>query len=111
MPQPRPVILLDHRRRTFEAFYNMAHPRARDTKRLMASRVIWTAMKSDINAWVKDCQACARAKFTRQPAVTIQPIPVPKQRFSHIHLDLVGPLPISKEGYQYLFTMVDRTSR
>ena len=25
----------------------------------MASRVIWTAMKSDINAWVKDCQACA----------------------------------------------------
>ena len=26
-------------------------------------------------------------------------------------INLVGPLPISKEGYQYLFTMVDRTSR
>jgi len=111
MPQPRPVIPLDHRRKTFAAFHNMAHPGARATKRLMASRVIWTAMKSDINAWVKDCQACARAKVTRQPAAAIQPIPVPQQRFSHIHVDLVGPLPISKEGYRYLFTMVDRTSR
>ena len=49
--------------------------------------------------WVKDCQACSRAKVTRQPAAAVQSIPVPQQRFFHIHVDSVGPLPVSREGY------------
>jgi transposase InsO family protein len=28
-----------------------------------------------------------------------------------VHVDLVGPLPTSAEGFKYLFTMVDRSSR
>ena len=35
---------------------------------------------------------------------------MPTSRFSHIHVDLVGPLP-SSNGYTYLFTIVDRVSR
>ena len=35
---------------------------------------------------------------------------MPKNRFSHIHLDIVGPLPVS-EGFCYLFTIVDRFTR
>ena len=35
---------------------------------------------------------------------------MPSRRFSHIHVDLVGPLPASK-GFTYLFTIIDRTSR
>ena len=50
------------------------------------------------------------AKVTSQPAA-VQPIPVPQQRFSHIHVDIVGPLPISKEGFRYLFTIINRSSR
>ena len=94
----------------FDAFHSLAHSGARATKRLMKDRVIWPAMAKDITAWARDCQACARAKVTRQPAA-VQPIPVPRQQFSHIHVDLVGPLPTSKEGYRYLFTIIDRTSR
>jgi hypothetical protein len=41
----------------------------------------------------------------------VQPIPVPAARFTHIHVDLVGPLPVSAEGYQYLFTVIDRSTR
>jgi cleavage and polyadenylation specificity factor subunit 1 len=41
----------------------------------------------------------------------VQPIATPIQRFSHIHVDLVGPLPVSSEGFAYLLTVVDRTSR
>jgi hypothetical protein len=36
---------------------------------------------------------------------------VPERRFTHVHLDIVGPLPTSSEGYSYLFTMVDRSTR
>ena len=40
----------------------------------------------------------------------VQHIPVPGWRFSHIHVDLVGPLPQS-DGFSYLFTIIDRTTR
>ncbi len=109
--QPRPVIPLGYRRRVFTAFHGQAHPGAKATRRLMSERVVWTRMGRDIKEWVADCQECARAKVTRQPAAAIQPIPVPQQRFSHIHIDIVGPLPVSKEGYRYLFTIIDRASR
>ena len=33
------------------------------------------------------------------------------RRFSHVHVDLVGPLPTSAEGFRYLFTLVDRSTR
>jgi transposase InsO family protein len=33
------------------------------------------------------------------------------QQFSHVHVDLVGPLPTSPEGFSYILTTVDRTSR
>jgi transposase InsO family protein len=77
----------------------------------MGSRVTWPFMKRDIANWVADCKECGRAKVIRQPPAAIQPIPVPTQRFSHIHVDFVGPLTVSKEGFRYLFTIIDRSSR
>jgi hypothetical protein len=47
-------------------------------------------------------------EVTKQPAADIAQIPVPNHRFSHVHVDLVGPLPTSVEGFRYLFTLVDR---
>ena len=41
----------------------------------------------------------------------MQPIQVPTARFSHVHLDLVGPLPATKEGFTHLLTVVDRSTR
>ncbi|GFU93167.1 integrase catalytic domain-containing protein [Trichonephila clavipes] len=34
----------------------------------------------------------------------------PSQRFDHVHLDLIGPLPPSN-GYTYCLTMIDRFSK
>jgi transposase InsO family protein len=39
-----------------------------------------------------------------------QHVAVPAQRFSHIHVDLVVPLPAS-EGTTYMFTVIDRNTR
>jgi len=108
---PRPVIPVGHRREVFNAFHQLAHPGAKATRKTMAQRVVWSCMSRDIREWVRDCQQCSRSKVTRQPAAAVQPIPVPQQRFSHIHVDIVGPLPVSREGYRYLFTIIDRSSR
>lgn len=32
------------------------------------------------------------------------------ERFHHIHVDIVGPLPTTPEGYRYLVTVIDRTT-
>jgi cleavage and polyadenylation specificity factor subunit 1 len=95
----------------FDVFHGMAHPGAKVTRRLMNQRMVWTCMSKDLTDWVKDCKACSRAKVTSQPAAAVQPIQVPQQQFSHIHVDIVGPLPVSKQGFRYLFTIIDRSSR
>ncbi|XP_045453892.1 uncharacterized protein K02A2.6-like [Melitaea cinxia] len=35
----------------------------------------------------------------------------PRQRFQHIHVDIVGPLPTTTQGYRYLITMIDRETK
>ncbi len=37
-------------------------------------------------------------------------IPIPSRRFSHIHVDLVSPLP-SSQGQTHIFTIIDQTTR
>ena len=68
-------------------------------------------MNSDVASWIRDCQDCNRGKVLAQPAAPIQPMDVPAKRFNHIHLDLVGPLPVAAGGETYILTMVDRTTR
>ena len=68
-------------------------------------------MARDITAWVGDCQQCARSKVVRQPTAALQAIPIPTQRFSHIHVDIVGPMETSREGYRSIITFIDRTTR
>jgi hypothetical protein len=42
--------------------------------------------------------------------VPADPIPVPGCSFAHIHIDLVGPLPLT-QGFNFLLTVMDRTTR
>jgi Integrase core domain len=41
----------------------------------------------------------------------VQPIPLPKRKFPHVHVDLVGLLPCTAGGHTYIFTMMDRSTR
>jgi len=41
----------------------------------------------------------------------VQPIDIPEHAFSHMHVDLLGPLPSSSEGHSYVLTIIDRTTR
>ncbi len=93
-----------------EHLHGAAHPGRRATRRLISSRYVWKGLSTDVTAWAKAFLGCQQAKVHRHVQVAPQPIPVPSRRFSHIHVDLVGPLPTSK-GFTYLFTIIDRTSR
>jgi hypothetical protein len=100
-----------HRRLLFDGIHNLAHPGVRAKKQLIKSRFVWPGMGMDIADWCSECQACNRGKVTRHVKAPLQAIAVPDRRFSHLHVDLVGPLPPSQEGYSHLLTVIDRSSR
>ncbi len=107
----RPLVPLVDRPTVFAAFHGLAHTGMRATKRLIAARVMWRSLNSDVAAWVKNCQKCERAKVSRQHTAAVQPIAIPARRFTHIHADIVGQLPAATCGSRYLFTVVDRSLR
>jgi transposase InsO family protein len=106
----RPVVPPPFRRRVFELLHGMAHPGGKATKRLVSARYVWPGMASDVTLWCKQCICCQRAKVHKHVHLPPEAVAIPTRRFSHLHVDLVGPLPPSN-GYQYIFTIIDRTSR
>ena len=67
-------------------------------------------MNKQIAKYVKTCHPCQSTKVSKEKAPHIGQFPVPEKRFSHIHVDICGPLPVSK-GYKYLLMIVDRFTR
>ena len=106
----RPVVPLSFRQQVFDAMHGIAHPGTRASRRLILARYVWKRAAADVTAMARACLPCQQGKITRHVHVKPEHIPVPSRRFSHVHVDLVGPLPAS-EGFTYLFTVIDRTTR
>lgn len=67
-------------------------------------------MHGDITKWSRACHARLANKVGCHHCSPILHIPIPTEAFTHIHFDLVGPLPPST-GFNYLFTIIDRYSQ
>ena len=107
---PRPYIPEPFRHLIFDHFHSQAHPGIRATQRLITARFVWPGVNRDIRKWAKSCISCQRAKIHRHTVTPLGTFNTPDARFDHIHLDIVGPLPLS-HGYRYLLTCVDRYTR
>ena len=108
--RPRPLVPLDFRRSIFAALHGLAHPGVRASQQLIGARFVWHGMRRDIANWCKSCTDCLTAKTHRHFKAPVEGISIPGDAFSHVHLDLVGPLPVSR-GFKYLLTVIDRTTR
>ncbi len=62
-------------------------------------------------AMCNDCLQCQHGKVHKQPAAPLHVIRVPVSRFLYLHVDIMGPLPASSEGYVYLLPVIDRSTR
>ena len=76
----------------FQHLHNLAHPGGRVSCRLFSSRYDWPHLSLDVLQWCRSCTACHTTKTHRHIHLLPQHIPIPHQHFSHIHVDLVGPL-------------------
>ena len=49
-------------------------------------------MKKDITHWCNECLSCQASKIQRHYRAPVEAIPVPPRRFTHVHVDIVGPI-------------------
>ena len=108
--EPRLLLPPAFRQLAFREVHGLAHPGIRASRRLMSRRFVWPAMNKDVTAWARECSACQSSKIHRHQRAPADEIPVPHRRFSHVHLDLVGPLK-SSGGFTSVLTLVDRSTR
>jgi transposase InsO family protein len=106
----RPLVPEPLRRLVFDVLHSPTHPGVRATRRMVSSRFVWTGLNSDVSKWASSCITCQQSKISRHVKLQPEHVPVPSRRFAHVHVDIVGPLPLSS-GCSYAFTMVDRATR
>ena len=106
----RPFVPYNWRRRVFDTIHGLGHPGVERTRQTIQEKFFWPSLREDSSRWARECQQCQLAKINRHTTPPIGEFAVPERRFSHLNVDLVGPLPISN-GYKYLLTAVDRFTR
>lgn len=106
----RPFVPLSLRRRVFDAIHGLSHPGTRASAKLVQQRYVWPSISKDCKLWASACAQCQRAKISRHIAAPLGDFNPPSARFSHVHADIVGPLPPSC-GFRFLLTMIDRYTR
>ncbi|UYV84424.1 hypothetical protein LAZ67_X002122 [Cordylochernes scorpioides] len=102
----KPFVPAPCRRIIFSAYHNLSHPGVRATTSMVTAHYVWLAVKKDYALWTRACHRCQVSKTARHTRTPLQSFSPPDGRFSHVHIDLVGPLPPS-ENYRYIFTCVD----
>ena len=94
----------------FYSLCDLSHPGITATQRLVTQRFVWPSINKDVRTWTRNCIQCQRSKVHRHTVTPIGTFSTPDARFSHVHIDIVGPLP-SSNGFRYLLTCIDRFTR
>jgi hypothetical protein len=106
----RPVVPSSWRRQVFAPLHSLSRPGIRTTCKLVASKFVWHGLRKQVATWARSCIASQQSKVQRHVRALLTTFPVPDQRFAHVNVDLVSPLPPS-QGHTCLLTIIDRFTR
>jgi hypothetical protein len=74
-------------------------------------RFYWPNYEKDVEKYVRECTVCARIKappsYNQEELVPLRAF----RPFQLVTMDILGPLPATKNGAKYLFVMVDHFSK
>ncbi|GFV66324.1 retrovirus-related Pol polyprotein from transposon opus [Trichonephila clavipes] len=93
----------------FQLIHGLAHPGIKSTVKLMTEKYVWSDIKKQVREWAKACIRCHKCKVSRHTKSKLGEFEQPDERFSVVHIDIIGKLPPS-EGMQYCLTCIDRFS-
>ena len=81
------------------------------TAKRILQRFYWPTIYQDVKEHCRTCESCQKSTSRRvQPAPMI-PLPVMSEPFHRIAMDIVGPLPRSRSGNQYILVVCDYATR
>lgn len=101
------VIQLSHSHRL------SAHYGARNTLNKLLKVFYWPQIRKQVYDFVKSCHVCQKAgkPVKRIPRAPLYKVPPVGQPFSHVQVDVVGPLPKTRRGHEYILTLIDVATR
>lgn len=106
----RPFVPKIYRKRVFDSLHSLSHPGGNASTKLVTERFVWPGIRKDCKDWARGCVACQQVKIHRHVSAPLQSFNLPRSRFKQVHIDLIGPLPVS-QGFRYCLTAVDRFTR
>ncbi|GFO12535.1 gypsy retrotransposon integrase-like protein 1 [Plakobranchus ocellatus] len=84
----------------------------RDRHPHQGSVTIWYGVWSDVKNYTTSCHLCQiKPRAGRDRPAPFQPVPIVGEPFERVMIDLVGPLPLASDRYEYLLTLVDVSTR
>ncbi len=87
------------------------HPGIAATIQLLTNRFWWPTLPADTIAHIRNCPTCNMSKSSHQlPAGLLQPLPTPQCPWSHIAIDFVTDLQLSR-GHTTILSNIDRFSK
>ena len=89
--------------------HSLDHTAVKSTNKRVGEQYYWPTLKKVVETFVKCCVPCEKVKPNKRLTNTGS-FEVPDKRFSHVMVDIMGPLPPSY-GYKFLLTAICRTSR
>ena len=107
--QDRPYIPASMRKEIMTSLHSVGHIGITPSISRIASEYYWPSLKHDVKDFVKKCNPCQKAKPGKK-LINTGEFKVPDRRFSHVLVDIVGPLPDSF-GFKYILTAICRTTR
>ncbi|XP_078504379.1 uncharacterized protein LOC144762951 [Lissotriton helveticus] len=87
------------------------HSGAEKTTQNILRQFFWPGIYRDAESFCRQCDICQRMNMVRPPAVPLQPLPVIGKPFERVGMDLIGPLPRTKKGFQHILVVVDYATR
>ncbi|GFV92994.1 retrovirus-related Pol polyprotein from transposon opus [Trichonephila clavipes] len=85
---------------------NFAHPGIKSTVKLKTEKYVWSDIKKQVREWAKAYIRWQKCKVSRHTKSKLGEFEQPDERFSVVHIDLIGKLPPS-EGMQYCLNCID----
>jgi len=88
------------------------HPGVGRTSATVSHSYYWYRLFADTTHFVRSCKMCAAAKSSNQKRMGAESYSaVPIQPLTSWAMDLIGSLPTTKLGHEWIVTWVDRTSK
>lgn len=87
------------------------HPGSTRMYQTLRKKYYWPSLVADVYGYVAACATCAKNRLMESRQTSSMRLFPATEPFAAIAVDLLGPLPRTPEGYEYLLVMCDRFTK